>query len=129
MNGFKIDGEKSSDSSGSSVSAAGDINGDGYTDFLIGAYYHGSGVGRTYVIFGSPIIGQGGLLPLTTLNGLNGFKVDGEVAGDYSGTYVNAAGDVNGDGVADFLVGSLTPMLLHQGLAGVTLYLGIFHPF
>ena len=53
-NGFKLDGENNGDCSGYSVSAAGDINGDGVDDLLIGAYGYPSGndKGRTYVVFG-----------------------------------------------------------------------------
>ena len=43
-NGFKLDGEASVDESGWSVNKAGDINGDGYADLVIGAYGHGVGV-------------------------------------------------------------------------------------
>ena len=49
-----MDGEARNDDSGYSVSAAGDINGDGHTDLLIGAYYHASYAGRSYVVFGGP---------------------------------------------------------------------------
>ena len=55
QNGFKLDGENSDDFSGCSVSAAGDINGDGYDDLLIGAYWSSdSNKGRSYVVFGGP---------------------------------------------------------------------------
>ena len=43
---------------------------------------------------------------LTDLNGQNGFKLDGENNGDWSGSSVSAAGDVNGDGHADLLIGA-----------------------
>ena len=54
-NGFKLDGENNDDYSGYSVSAAGDINGDGYADLMIGAhgYPSGSDKGRSYVVFGA----------------------------------------------------------------------------
>src|SRR5260221_11416536 len=43
------------------------------------------------------------VLNLSSLDGKTGFKISGEVAGDYSGVSVSAAGDVNGDGFADLL--------------------------
>ena len=107
-NGFKLDGENNKDYSGGSVSAAGDINGDGYADLLIGAPYYPvvSAKGRSYVVFGGPGMGGSGDILLSSLNGTNGFKLDGENNGDMSGISVSAAGDINGDGVADILVGA-----------------------
>ena len=109
-NGFKLDGEATGDYSGYSVSTAGDINGDGYSDLLIGAPQcltgACSGPGRSYVMFGGAGVGGQGLLALSSLNGTNGFKLDGEATGDYTGYSVSAAGDVNGDGYADLLIGS-----------------------
>ncbi len=43
---------------------------------------------------------------LSALNGQNGFKLDGENNGDASGISVSAAGDINGDGHADLLIGA-----------------------
>ncbi|MBS0350178.1 MAG: FG-GAP repeat protein [Proteobacteria bacterium] len=103
-NGFKLNGEGSSDQSGTSVSTVGDINRDGYTDLLIGAYGHASSTGRSYVVFGGLKIDSQGLIALSALNGTNGFKLDGEAANDYSGFVVSMAGDVNGDGYSDLLV-------------------------
>ena len=105
-NGFKLDGENNGDSSGSSVSRAGDINGDGYADLIIGAPGYGGTKGRSYVVFGRQGIGSGGVFNLSSLNGVDGFKLDSETAGDYSGWSVSAAGDINGDGVADLLIGA-----------------------
>ena len=101
-NGFKLDGENNGDYSGCSVSAAGDINGDGYADLLIGApwYPSDSYTGRSYVVFGGPGVGKTGTVLLSSLNGSNGFKLDGENNKDYSGYSVSAAGDINGDGYA-----------------------------
>ena len=45
------------------------------------------------------------MLPLLILNGTNGFKLDGEESGDGSGRWVSS-GDVNGDGIADLLIGA-----------------------
>ncbi len=101
QSGFKIDGEFLNENSGISVSAAGDMNGDHYADILIGSDYLYS-----YVIFGSPEVGitEGGLLSLSSLNGLNGFKIDGTGMGIAAGKSVSAAGDVNRDGYADILI-------------------------
>ena len=75
-NGFKIDGEAINDCSArdQSTNSAGDINGDGYGDLVIGAYCHNSYTGRSYVIFGGSGIGSSGLFPLSDLNGGNGFN-------------------------------------------------------
>ena len=107
QNGFKLDGEATNDFSGNSVSAAGDINGDGYADLVIGAWGHAGGVGRSYVVFGGPNVGVGGLVPLSILNGTNGFKLDGEAGNDSSGYSVSTAGDINDDGRVDLLIGAV----------------------
>ena len=64
------------------VSGAGDINHDGVVDLLIGAEGHVNYTGRSYAVFGKLGIGGSGLLSLASLNGTNGFKLDGETAGD-----------------------------------------------
>ena len=106
QNGFKIDGEISGDYSGSAVSFAGDVNADGAADVIIGAYGHNSTVGRSYVVFGGAGVGSGSVLSLSTLNGQNGFKLDGEVSGDQSGTAVSGVTDLNGDHTADLFIGA-----------------------
>ncbi|MBE9196860.1 FG-GAP repeat protein [Synechocystis sp. LEGE 06083] len=109
-NGFVINGIDGSDASGRSVSSAGDINGDGFDDLLIGAYFADpngvSNAGESYVVFGK----SGGFsssLNLSDLNGSNGFVINGIDNSDYSGFSVSSAGDVNGDGFDDLLIGAV----------------------
>ncbi|MEE4329602.1 MAG: integrin alpha, partial [Wenzhouxiangella sp.] len=107
-NGFVLNGEVGNDEAGGSVSAAGDINGDGIDDLIIGAAGadpNGNSSGRSYVVFGSKT-GFPASLDLSTLNGANGFALNGEAAEDNSGDAVSAAGDVNGDGIDDLIVGA-----------------------
>ncbi len=119
QNGFKIVGESGTSYSGSSVSEIGDINGDGIADLLIGAPNYGSssslsynGYGRSYVIFGESTIGNSGIVELNNLNGVNGFKINGESNSSYgsyamgSGYSVSSAGDINGDHIADLIIGA-----------------------
>ena len=104
-NGFVINGVFASDYSGRSVAAAGDINGDGIDDLILGADGANSTAGRSYVVYGS----RGGFASpfnLSSINGLNGFVINGAAAGDYSGRSVSAAGDINGDGVDDLIIGA-----------------------
>ena len=117
-NGFVLNGVTTGDFSGRSVSAAGDVNGDGIDDLLIGAFSadpNGSSSGASYVVFGASGVGSSGTLELSSLDGSNGFVLNGvttvdnsdrETAPDQSGRSVSAAGDVNGDGIDDLLIGA-----------------------
>ena len=99
-NGFRLDGEVAYDFSGRSVSNAGDVNGDGFDDVIIGAYRadpNGNYSGSSYVVFGKASRFDS-TLNLSGLDGSNGFRLDGVATGDYSGFSVSNAGDVNGDG-------------------------------
>jgi hypothetical protein len=124
-NGFKLNGVAANDESGVSVASAGDINGDGFDDVLIAAPRadpNGSSSGATYVVFGA----AGGFaadLDLSDLDGTNGFKLSGAAAMDYSGSIVASAGDVNGDGFDDLLIGadSADPNGSYSGTAYVVL--------
>ncbi len=103
--GFRINGIVTNDQSGGSVSAAGDINGDGIDDLVIGAAGANGEAGVTYVVFGSNT-GFPPTLSLSALDGSNGFRLDGVNAGDASGRAVSTAGDVNADGIDDLVIGA-----------------------
>ncbi|MEH1890207.1 MAG: VCBS repeat-containing protein [Nostoc sp.] len=97
-NGFAINGINASDLSGNSVSSAGDINSDGIDDLIIGTSSE-----QSYVVFGSKR-GFGAQLNLSTLNGTNGFAINGIINSSAS---VSSAGDINGDGIDDLIIGAL----------------------
>jgi hypothetical protein len=106
-NGFKLSGVAGDVFLGRSVSTAGDVNGDGFADVIIGGFSVSSSgrSGATHVVFGKATA-FGANLNLSTLDGRTGFKLTG-VAGDtYSGRSVSTAGDVNGDGFADLIIGA-----------------------
>ncbi len=105
-NGFAINGIGQSDWAGFSVSGAGDVNGDNYDDVIIGATDADPGskaqAGEAYVVFGGSSFSAS--FNLSSLNGSNGFTLNGEAEWDRTGWSVSDAGDINGDGRDDVLV-------------------------
>ena len=96
---WTVTGEAAGDCFGKSVASAGDVNGDGYDDVIVGAYYNDSGdndVGKAYVYLG---IASG-------LSTTASWTETGGMADDYFGSSVASAGDVNGDGYDDVIVGA-----------------------
>lgn len=110
---WMFEGEGPNAALGNSVSFAGDVNGDGFDDVIVGAYRHGADAGRAYLFLGGP----DGLAttPAWTYDGMPGERL---------GRGVGAAGDVNGDGYADILVGAYRNAELAVDAGRVLLFLG-----
>ena len=96
---WTADGDQNEGRFGNSVASAGDVNGDGYSDVIVGAYMYDNGEtneGRAYVYLGS----SSG--PASTPAWIGECNMNGA----YFGNCVASAGDVNGDGCADIIVGA-----------------------
>ena len=83
------------DGLGKSVKSAGDVNGDGYSDVIVGAYGYSGFTGRAYIYFGG-----------SSIDNIADVILTGATAGDFFGNSVSTAGDVNGDGYSDVIVGA-----------------------
>jgi hypothetical protein len=106
--GIKVYGAAMYDWSSYSVSPAGDVNGDGFADIIIGAYQadlssRGFDTGTSYVIYGSSTPVN---IDLLSLSSAQGFAIYGAAVYDYSGFSVSTAGDINGDGFDDVIIGA-----------------------
>lgn len=117
VNGFRIEGETTGDNSGRSAAPAGDVNGDGRDDLIIGAPYAAKHKGHAYVVFGQPTFAT--VFNLDGLNGANGFRMIGSEANGEAGTAV-AAADVNGDGLDDVIIGASLAGINSGRFAGKT---------
>ncbi|MEI4234456.1 hypothetical protein V8324_16405, partial [Roseovarius sp. D22-M7] len=107
-NGFRLEGLEAHQLA-LPVADAGDINGDGIRDIIIGAPGANpgdrSGAGESYVVFGSNNLFEASI-DVSELNGTNGFRLSGIDPGDRSGTSVSGGGDINGDGLDDLIIGA-----------------------
>ena len=97
----KVDGDRL----GRSVSSAGDVNGDGFDDIIVGARFNneaGTYAGAAYIFFGSSTLSG-----TINLGGVDSADVTflGKAANDNLGSSVSGAGDVNDDGVDDAIRG------------------------
>jgi hypothetical protein len=111
--GFAINGQLSNDNSGYSVSNAGDVNGDGLADLIVGAYAANANKGKSYVVFGQT--GTTAINLSAVAAGTSGFVINGLTSTDFSGYSVSNAGDVNGDGLADLIVGAPSTAITNNG--------------
>ena len=90
-------GDSAGDDAGSSVRAAGDVDGDGSVDLIFGGPGDADGgadAGAVWLVYGPALAGD------------VGFKVSGEVAGGALGMRAGAAADLSGDGLFDLLLGA-----------------------
>lgn len=107
IGGFVINGVSAGDSAGEGVSGGGDINGDGLADLIVGALHddpNGDSSGAAFVVFGKT--GTTAIDLSNVESGIGGFVINGASAGDQAGVTTAYAGDINGDGLDDLLVGA-----------------------
>jgi hypothetical protein len=103
--GFTLIGDTASDKAGFSVAAAGDVNGDGIGDLIVGEPDAGyNSPGYTYVVFGDGA-GFDSSIELSSMDGTNGFRMTAQPAYSDAGSSVASAGDFNGDGYDDLIIG------------------------
>eukprot|EP01032_Pedospumella_encystans_P039230 gene39230-biopygen21938 len=92
---------------GSAVSSAGDLNGDGVDDMIVGASWYNTNTGTAYVVFGSRNAVYENIDFATRVTGqTTGFHILAAAGYDFCGHSVSKAGDVNGDGVDDIIIGA-----------------------
>ncbi len=119
--GYQFDGYDAVDEAGTSVSSTGDVDGDGIDDLLIGApraLGGGGNTGETYLLFSSDFVTvdaadgtTDGVISLENTNtadggGFTGYQFNGTEATDFAGFDATSAGDVDGDGLGDLLIGA-----------------------
>lgn len=110
--GFLFNGGAAGGLAGSAVGGGADLNADGVDDPFIGAPASAAGgqAGAAQVVFGDAQLGAGAPIDLGALDGVNGFTAatatPTTTAADLLGTAVAAAGDIDGDGIDDLIIGA-----------------------
>ena len=107
-NGFRINGIHAGTSAHWRVSGAGDVNGDGYDDLIVGVPYVSAGnhhTGEAYLVFGGADVFSAEL-ELSSLDGTRRYIINGGGFAHTAGRGTSAAGDVNGDGLDDYMIGA-----------------------
>lgn len=112
-----VESDNASSYYGASLNSAGDINGDGYSDLIVGAYQYDNGSGK----YGAAFVYLGSATGLETTPAWTTY---GEQLNSYYGIGVDSAGDVNGDGYSDVIVGSSQFDDIHPDVGKAYLYLG-----
>jgi hypothetical protein len=106
-NGVRIEGALAGDHLGWSLAPAGDVNGDGKDDLLIGAPWADPGTPAKTSAGGARVVyGRSATTEIDLATDTQGFRIDGAADGDRAG-YSVATGDVNGDGRRDFILGAI----------------------
>lgn len=128
-NGYRIDvtdPDSTVSGFGSALGAGGDINGDGYADFLLGSQGATTTKGAAYVYFGSS-------MPSSSIwNGVSAAQrfdlTDPSAVGGSYGARLTTVGDINGDGLSDFVVSSPNTTQDGNSVGLALLYLGKASP-
>lgn len=104
--GIRIDGAAAYDQLGNAMASVGKLDADTKDDIVVTAKYTDThsrtDAGSAYVVFGTA---TSGVVNLANL-GAGGYEIDGAQTGDTTGSKVVGAGDVNGDGIPDILLGA-----------------------
>lgn len=126
--GFSIIGAESFGPLGQTVALAGDVDGDDIPDYIMVSNRNAhSNInapenGEAYLVYGSALLASGGTIDLASLTADQGVRLDGVIADGRARDLVSSAGDVDGDGLDDLVIGAPSiesPINTGQGAAYV----------